>query len=91
VIYLAGVVNLIFGVFTVLIFVDVVGSWLLFARVRLPDWLTGILQAVNSITGVVLNPIRRLIPNLGGLDLSPIIALVALEVLRNLVMRLLIR
>jgi YggT family protein len=91
VIYLAGVVNLIFGVFTVLILVDVVGSWLLFARVRLPDWLTGILQAVNSITGVVLNPIRRLIPNLGGLDLSPIIALVALEVLRNLVMRLLIR
>lgn len=90
-IYLAGVVNLIFGVFTVLILVDVVGSWLLFARVRLPDWLTGILQAVNSITGVVLNPIRRLIPNLGGLDLSPIIALVALEVLRNLVMRLLIR
>jgi YggT family protein len=91
VIYLAGVVNLIFGVCTVLILVDVVGSWLLFARVRLPDWLTGILQAVNSITGVVLNPIRRLIPNLGGLDLSPIIALVALEVLRNLVMRLLIR
>jgi YggT family protein len=91
VIYLARVINLIFQVFTVLILVDVIGSWLLYARVRLPDWLIRILQAVNSITGVLLNPIRRLIPSLGGLDLSPIIALVALDLLRRLIVGLLIR
>jgi YggT family protein len=91
VIYLARVVNLIFQVFTVLILVDVIGSWLVYARVRLPDWLIGILQAVNGITGVVLNPIRRLIPSLGGLDLSPIIALVAIDLLRRLIVGLLIR
>jgi YggT family protein len=91
VIYLARVVNLIFQVFTVLILVDVIGSWLLYARVRLPDWLIGILQAVNSITGIVLNPIRRIIPSLGGLDLSPIIALVAIDLLRRLIVGLLVR
>jgi YggT family protein len=89
-IYLAGVINLIFRVFTVLILVDVIGSWLLVARVRLPDWLIGILQAVNSITGVLLNPIRRLIPSVGGLDFSPIIALVVLSLLQQLIARLLI-
>jgi YggT family protein len=90
VIYLARVINLIFQIFTALILVDVIGSWLVYSRVRLPDWLLGILQAVNSITGVVLNPIRRLIPSLGGLDLSPIIALVVLDLLRRLIVGLLI-
>jgi YggT family protein len=90
VIYLARLINLVFQVFTVLILVDVIGSWLVYSRVRLPDWLFRILQAVNSITGVLLNPIRRLIPNLGGLDISPIIALVVLDLLRRLIMSLLI-
>jgi YggT family protein len=88
---LARVLNLIFQILTILILVDVIGSWLMFAHVRLPDWLVGILQAVNSITGVFLNPIRRLIPNLGGLDISPIIALVVLDLLRRLILGALVR
>ena len=88
---LAQVINLIFQVFIILIFVDVIGSWLLYARVRLPDLIFRILLGVHSITGVVLNPIRRLLPNLGGLDISPIIALFVLEMLRRLVMNALLR
>jgi YggT family protein len=88
---LARTINLIFQVFIVLILVDVIGSWLVYARLRLPDWLVRILQAVNSITGVVLNPIRRLIPSVGGLDLSPIIALVLLDLLRRFIVNALIR
>ena len=89
-IYLARVINLIFQIFTILILVDVIGSWLVYARVRLPDWAFGILQAVNSITGVLLNPIRRVMPSLGGLDISPIIALIGLDLLRRLIVGLLI-
>jgi len=88
---LARAIDLIFQVFIVLILVDVIGSWLLYARVRLPGWIVLILQVVNRITGVVLNPIRRLLPNLGGLDLSPIIALVVLELLRGVIMNALTR
>jgi YggT family protein len=88
---LARVIDLIFQVLIILIFVDVIGSWLVYARVRLPDWIFGILQAVHGITGVVLNPIRRLIPNLGGLDISPIIALVVLDLLRRFVVSALLR
>ena len=88
---LAQVINLIFQVFIILIFVDVIGSWLLYARVRLPDFVFRILLGVHSITGVVLNPIRRLLPRTGGLDLSPIIALVLLELLRGLIFNALIR
>jgi YggT family protein len=88
---LARAIDLIFQVFIILIFVDVIGSWLVYARVRLPDWLLGILRGVNSITGVVLNPIRRLMPSLGGLDISPIIALLVLDLLRRFVVSALLR
>ena len=88
---LARTIDLIFQAFIILIFVDVIGSWVLYARVRLPDFLFRILQAVHSITGVVLNPIRRLMPGLGGLDISPIIALFVLELLRRFIMNALLR
>lgn len=84
-------INLIFQVLIILIFVDVIGSWLVFARVRMPNWLYSIFRTVNSITGVVLNPIRRLLPSMGGLDISPIIALVVLELLRRLIVTALLR
>ena len=88
---LARAIDLIFQVFIILIFVDVIGSWLLYARVRLPDWIFRILLGVHSITGVVLNPIRRLMPSLGGLDISPIIALLVLDLLRRFVVSALLR
>lgn len=39
---------------------------------------------VASITEPVLAPIRRALPPMGGLDLSPMVLLIALRLLRNL-------
>jgi YggT family protein len=39
-------------------------------------------HAVNVLTEPLLAPIRRLLPNLGGIDISPIFLLVALQFLR---------
>jgi YggT family protein len=41
--------------------------------------------ALHRLTEPVLGPIRRFLPNLGGLDLSPIILLLALEFVRRFV------
>jgi len=38
-----------------------------------------------SVTEPVMAPVRRLIPPIGGLDLSPIFVLIALQALRMLV------
>lgn len=78
------IVSILIEIFTVLILIDVIGSWILVARVNLPDGIYRVLEVVRSITGVVLNPLRRVIPSLGGLDLTPIIALLLLDVLRRL-------
>ena len=79
-------IGLVFDVFSFMILVDVIGSWVLAARVQLPNLVYDILQTVRSITALVLDPIRRVMPRLGGLDLSPIIALILLDLLRRVIL-----
>ena len=81
---LVSVINTVIEIFSILILVEVIASWVMVANVRLPDVVVQALQVISQITGIVLNPIRRVVPSIGGLDLSPIIALLLLNVLRRL-------
>ena len=83
-------ISVIFDIFTTLIFIEVIGSWIMMSRVKLPEFVYNILQAVHSITRVVLDPIRKLIPSMGGLDISPIIALLLMQLLQSLLTRVLL-
>jgi YggT family protein len=42
-------------------------------------------QAISAVTDPLLKPIRRIMPNLGGLDLSPIILLLGCLFVRAVV------
>lgn len=84
-------INLIVEVMSILILIEVIASWVMVTNVRLPDMVIRLLQTISSITSVVLNPIRRVMPSIGGLDLSPIIALLLLDVLRRLLVSLLLQ
>lgn len=88
---LATIINEVFRIFSLLILIDVIGSWVMLMRVKLPDFVYDLLRGVQNITSVVLNPIRRIIPSLGGLDISPIIALLLLDVLRKMLVTILVR
>ena len=48
------------------------------------DWSNPVLSTVSSITDPYLNAFRGLIPPLGGLDLSAILAFVALSLMQQL-------
>jgi YggT family protein len=37
---------------------------------------------LNRVTAPVLNPIRRILPNFGAIDISPVIAILLLEALQ---------
>jgi YggT family protein len=87
---LISLINTLFRVLSFLILVEVIASWVLAARVRLPDWGYRILRAIHAITAPVLEPVRRLIPPLVGLDFSPLIALILLDLLRSILVRALI-
>lgn len=47
-----------------------------------------IMPLLNSLTAPLLNPIRRVLPNLGGLDLSPLVLLIAAQVAMMLLQRM---
>src|ERR1700722_3132252 len=44
-----------------------------------------VIRMLDSLTEPVFRQVRRIIPPLGGLDLSPLIVLIALQALRMLV------
>ncbi|MBV9245085.1 MAG: YggT family protein [Methylobacteriaceae bacterium] len=49
------------------------------------DLVRSIWAGLNALTEPVLRPIRRLLPNLGGIDVSPIIALLGLLLIEDII------
>ena len=45
---------------------------------------------LNRVTDPILRPIQSLIPNFSGLDLSPIVAILLIQVVQNLLVRMLL-
>jgi YggT family protein len=54
------------------------------------DFVAAIWRAVNAILEPVLRPIRRLMPDTGSLDLSPMILIVGLTILQIVLKNLVI-
>jgi YggT family protein len=71
------IVNLI-DLYALVVLAAVVLSW-----VR-PDPDNPFVRVIESLTEPVLAPIRQAIPPLGGLDLSPLVLLIALQLLKRL-------
>lgn len=46
------------------------------------QFVEAIWKAVNAILDPILSPIRRFMPNTGALDLSPLVLIIGLEILR---------
>lgn len=67
----------------------------IFARIILswidPGGQMRVTQILYEITEPVLGPIRRIMPNLGMLDLSPMVAIILLSVLERLLVGALVR
>jgi YggT family protein len=46
-------------------------------------------RALDGFVEPMLSPIRRILPSLGGLDFSPFVLLILLQLLANIIIRLL--
>ncbi len=71
-----------------IVIIQIVLSWLIsfdVINLRQP-FVWQVWQGLNAITAPVYRPIRRMLPDMGGLDLSPIVVmfgLIALQVIVN--------
>jgi len=82
---LADIFSLFVTLFTASIIIQVILSWITPSNRYNPA--TPLVSQMNT---PLLRPIQRWLPSLGGLDLSPLVALIGLQLLSKLVLPLLI-
>jgi len=76
---IADLIALVLTVFLVAVIIQVILSWIS------PGHYNPVIGLVHKLSDPVLKPIRKLIPSLGGLDLSPLFATLLLLVAKMLI------
>jgi len=84
IVFAEAFINVLGGALTVAIFLRVIQSWI--PTLRIP-W--GIGELAWSVSEPILGPIRRALPMSAGIDFSPFVALIAIQVLQTILLRLL--
>jgi YggT family protein len=86
----ASYVETLFLIYTILIFIRVLMSW--FTRIPYNTVLNAVLEFVRETTDPYLNLFRRFVPMVkigpGALDLSPIVAIIVLQIVAQIVVGL---
>jgi len=82
---LAELVSDAFFLYSLVLLARVVASWIPGLGPRQP-----VMQLLLTLTEPVLAPLRRLLPPVGGLDVSPLVAFLLLELVRRLVVQVLL-
>jgi YggT family protein len=78
------VINILYYAIVILIFARIILSFVRIGSYQLHD-------IVFRLTEPLLAPVRNILPPMGGFDFSPMIVLIAVDVLRRLLFGLLIR
>ena len=81
------VLNFILSIVWWIFLVMIIMSWLISFNVinTRNQFVATIWRAVNQITEPILKPIRRVVPSVGGLDLSPLIVFIIIIFLQALI------
>ncbi|MBK8901465.1 MAG: YggT family protein [Anaerolineaceae bacterium] len=85
---IAYAIHVIFRAYIYLVFARVIFSWIRVDPYH-PFW-GPILRFVFQATEPIMEPVRRVLPNMGGLDFSPIVVLIGLDIVRGLLIQLLL-
>ena len=85
-----GLIDMVFDPFIWILIISVVMSWLISFKVvnTTNRFVYLIADFTYRITEPALRPIRRFLPNLGGLDISPIVLLMVIWFVRDVLRRL---
>lgn len=81
---LLQIADLLLGVLRWIIIIQAIMSWLVAFNVinTYNDFVRQVLYALDKITEPIYRPIRRIMPDFGALDLSPLVALLLIIILQ---------
>ncbi len=82
------ILNLLLDLLFWIIMIQIVLSWLVAFNVinTRNDFVRQFLHALDRITEPLYRPIRRLLPDFGGLDFSPMVVLLAISILQKILL-----
>lgn len=76
-------ISILATVLTLAVFIRALLSWIM------PNDSSGLTTVLLDVTEPVLRPIRRILPPVSGIDFSPIVAMIAIQVVSNILISLL--
>ena len=84
---LIGTIDFVLQVATWIIFAQIILSWLVAFNVinTSSNFVRTLLNGLDRLTAPLYRPIRRLLPDFGGIDFSPIVLILAIQIVRKLV------
>lgn len=82
------ILNLLLDLLFWIIMVQIVLSWLVAFNVinTHNDFVRQFLYALDRVTEPLYRPIRRILPDFGGLDFSPMVVLLAISILQKILL-----
>ncbi len=91
-VYLLTFISYLIQLYVYVIIAGVIVSWLMAFGIVNPynPTVRAIWQALNAVTEPLLRPIRNILPNLGAIDISPIVLLLGCFFVQGLIDRVLI-
>jgi YggT family protein len=83
---LVDIANLLLSVLTWIIIIQVILSWLFAFNVlnTSSGGVRAFVIALDRITAPLYRPIRRILPDFGGIDFSPLVILILIQVIKKL-------
>ena len=83
---LTSIVDMILQLLTWIIIAQVIISWLVAFNVinTQTGFVRTLLDVLDRITAPLYRPIRKIMPDFGGIDFSPIVLILAISILRKL-------
>jgi YggT family protein len=81
-----GIIDMILQVLVWVIIAQVIISWLVAFNVinTQSNFVRTLLDALDRLTAPLYRPIRKVMPDFGGIDFSPIVLILAIQILRKL-------
>ena len=83
---LLALIDTVISIYIWLLIISAVLSWLVAFNVINTSnrFVYTVMDVLYRVTEPLLRPIRNILPNLGGIDLSPVVLILALSFARNL-------
>ena len=83
---LVDIADLLLSIITWIIIAQVILSWLFVFNVlnTSSQGVRTIAVAIDRLTAPLYRPIRRLLPDFGGIDFSPLVVLILIQVIKKL-------